>query len=166
MNAALLEQVYEDYAVDPSLARLRSQVRPLYPLEDNTDPMRVCVLADNEFLCNENDWQQVKEALAGYGPRLTHVMKFRDVLSARPEEWQAAKSLVSREIRLTSPEAWVAVGPLACELLGVQAWSHVVAAVDVARTPGGTLVVQGRWPNVRKVLDIFLDEDAGFARRG
>lgn len=163
-----LNSVYDDYTVDPSLARLRSSLRPLYPMGHSTATMELCVLADNDISVTEEDWGLIWETFSEYNPRLTHVIKFASEVGTtpRPPEWQAAKALVSREVALTQPKAWIPVGSVACELLGVSPWISAVAAVQVDYSKGGAPIVQGRWHTCLATLRVVLDAEVGFVNRG
>jgi hypothetical protein len=160
-----LNAVYDDYTVDPSLARLRSERAPLYPMGHPTGTMELCVLADNDVSVTEEDWANIWEVFSEYNPRLTHVIKFSRA-TPRPAEWQAAKALVAREVSLTKPRAWVPVGPVSCELLGVSPWIPAVAGVQVDYSKAGAPIVQGRWHTILATLYVLLDEEAGFVSRG
>jgi len=159
-----LQSVHDDYAMDPSLARLRR----LGPLVWNGEGGQadLVVLVDTPKFLEASEFRNL-QPLFGMSMRLVYVIKFWEGLSGlTAAEWQAAKALVAREVALARPRAWLPVGPVACELLGAAPWQPVVAAIAVAYTRGGAPIVQGRWADCKATLDVLLDEEAGFARRG
>jgi hypothetical protein len=162
-----LDDVMDGYAMDPSLARLR-RVSPIaWAMGAPPESCGVAVLADTPAFLTTREFAVVGEMFKDLSPRLIYVIKFWEGLPGlKGSEWKAAKALVAREVALTKPRAWLPCGPVSCGLLGVKAWQPAVAAIEVGYTRGGIPVVQGRWQHCKETVDMLLDPDAGFQKRG
>lgn len=161
-----IEDFYDDYATDPSLARLRSRSQMVWPMGEH-DSCDLAVLADSPIFLDLEEVSAVGEMFAAMNPYFSYVLKFFEgVVAPAPSEWQAAKALVSREIRLTKPKAWIPVGTVSCELLGVPQWHPATSSVQIDHSHSGAFVVQGGWKDCKEAIDILLDPKAGFVSRG
>lgn len=159
-----LEAVYDEYALDPGLHRPRGLSPVVWPDGHAPGIAEVCVLADSPLWVGREEWLQAAELLRDYKPRITYVFKFEKGNPPRREEWQAAKALVAREVRLTRPRFWVPVGPASCDLLGVPVWQNIVASMQVDYLKSSSVAIQGGWSAVRKTADVLFGEE--FATRG